>query len=113
MFFECNHVYELLSNFEIWINTNSEHPINLNKTEYLLGVIGKENKALNTLYLLTKAYIYESKLKGERLNLELMKKQILLYVKTEKYIHRKNDTLDLFLVKWNNFSFLTDATGQN
>ena len=65
-------------------------------------MFGKKNKAINTIILLYKRFIYEMKMKEQIPHFRIMKMKIIQYIKIEKMISRKNNKLSEFDKKWEN-----------
>ena len=104
LLYECRHIKEMLEKLIEWLNTNTNNNILLNKADYILG--SHDQYALNMIYLFTKAYVYEFKLKSEISNFDSLKFKILSEIKVLKYIHTKNDTLQIFRNQRYKYEFL-------
>ena len=93
IFWSCPKVIDLWVKINEWIFDSTQIELPLNIEIVLFGILQKTSKnwIRNLLLLLTKFYIYRTKLCGDPLNIIAVKNYIKENLLIEKYIYFKNN----------------------
>ena len=103
LFCEYQFVTNILSQLQNLLSDTLNDQIIFSKCDVILGFQNAKNKAINTILLVFKKYIYETKMKEQSLCFNVLKIRICDYISNEEYICRKNCNIHKFHLKWENF----------
>ena len=107
LFFICQYSYQLWFHLENWLRDTLNIEICLRITEIIFGVSDKKKKVLNIIICLIKQYIFRQKMSKSLPTFWGAKQHIIKYIKTEKFISKKNMKAEQFSKKWGIFEILT------
>ena len=103
LFWSCDKTNKLWEDLNQWIFENIEIELTLNLSIVLFGLLDQSNKnyVRNLIILLSKFYIYRTKLSGQAISFSALKNYLKENLLCEKYIFFKNHTAEKANCCWN------------
>lgn len=112
LFWECEFSQNLLQNVKTFIKDKcSLDNLDWTKADVIFGLRDSQ-KALNNIMLTIKLHIYQSKMKSSLPNLEVLKKQLVSLINTERFNAQKTMTLENFDKIWGTYKPLCADNGE-
>ncbi len=110
LFYQCPEVKSLWKNIQEWIKNKLNIQINITMTDVILGYLPNNNfnVPMNTIILLTKAYIFNCSRKERNININYLQTRIHTNYSLQENIARINGKLDEFTKNWDNWKRLFD-----
>lgn len=109
LFWYCDEVQDFWEKIETWIAEKSEFVVNINEYGAIFGKNNKNcNKPENYILILTRYYIYKSRINNTKLYLNIWKREVKCFIETEKMIAIKNSKYDKFYKEWEGWLGLFD-----
>jgi hypothetical protein len=112
LFWECEFSQNFLQNAKTFIKEqcNLDNLV-WTKADVIFGLRDSQ-KALNNIMMTIKLHIYQSKMKSTLPNLEVLKKQLVSLINTERFNAQKTMTLEKFDVIWGTYKPLCADNGE-
>ena len=110
IFWSCPKVSELWEQLNYWVFDKTQIELPLNSDIVLFGILQKteRNNTRNLIILLSKYYIYRTKMREERLNIIALKNYLKENLKLEKNIFFKNNCLERANTCWDPWLAILD-----
>ena len=105
MFWECELIFKMWKDIESWLNS-IQLKLEFTNKIIILGMKGKNNNPVNAIILVAKQYIYRCSIKGYKPNITSLKKEIIRYYDTSRYVFLSTGTIQLFFEYWSSFHLL-------
>ena len=111
--YECEVIVEIITSVLTFMNTQCNQPKNITMVEYLFGLGGDRNIAIDHILLELKKTIFYSTLEDltNPSFCEHFQNKIRLLIIKEKLVMSENDKLEFFFSKWENFTTIYDFRG--
>ena len=100
MLWDCTIVRELWVRLFYWLTQITDTNILFNSKDILLGIPDENLMVYNTIFTITKHYIYVCRCKSEPIYIDALISNIKFYKNVEKYIAVKNNKIDYHNKKW-------------
>ena len=100
LFYYCSYSISFWEDFELYYLSLTQQQIHLNLKDILIGLLTTELPLLIYLLLIGKIYLWAYRRNKELPSIRGFKSKVKLKYKTEKYICKKNNNLDMFRKKW-------------
>lgn len=100
LFVECRMIKSFWNSLQSWLTEHIGCTIELSASEILFGKIGTSYTMINCLILLTKLYIYRTRLSGRVINVQAAVATFADCYKTEKFLSKVQNKTDFFFRKW-------------
>ena len=109
----CRQVLPFIENMFTFLTTECKAPSNISFQEYLLGPIGTNLVALNSVFIVIKKYIFYEWAQTTSYNtrLRIIKSRVRRIIMLEKRYYSSKNELDVFFEKWKNFTPIYDMYG--
>lgn len=105
LFYSCTKVKQIWKALKRWVKHFYSLEITFSAANILLlRYKGRMSKLINTLFLITRFYIYRCKAQNSRLNFSDLAVDFVRHKNIEKHIAYKNDKLYRYARKWDDFS---------
>jgi hypothetical protein len=103
--YECNSVQPIWRELTLFLNSRQLH-IDLNVNDIVFGTKkgGNYNQVINYIIILMKSYIFNTKSKAEKPNIETFKNALRMKITLEKQIAFEKNKIDQHNKKWHNFA---------